>query len=89
MILPSLQHAQSERITKKTNYNSYDVPLIQDTNSFKGFDYNLSRTSKVTPRENNAALRIYEKGQRKKVLSLKLNDIFRKSSEKLPSVMSI
>lgn len=88
MILPVLQHAQSERITKKNNEdNSLELPMINLSNH--SFDYNLNHTSKATPRERNAALRIYDKGQKKKAFSLKINEYFGKSVSKLESKLTI
>ena len=53
------------------------------------FDYSLCHTSKGTPRGRGAALRIFEKGQKKKALSLKINEDVGKSISKLTSKLTI
>ena len=61
---------------------------MNNSSIYKHFNYNLCHTSKLTERENQSSLRI-EKKERKKTLSLKINELFKKSREKLPSAISI
>ena len=89
MVFPTLQHAQSERVTKKNNEdNSLELPMINLSNH-SGFDYNLCHTSKATARGNGVALRIFEKGQKKKAFSLKINEDFGRSVSKLASKLTV
>ena len=54
-----------------------------------GFDYNLCHTSKATARGSGVALRIFEKGQKKKAFSLKINEDFGRSVSKLASKLTV